>query len=147
MSVCSVPESSEQQRCKFCDEIIPAGGDRRPREYCSDAHRQADYRKRRQEAAGGSGSADQARGHSAKTNEPATISSKNSSTKSKVEFRNKRPPSVPFSAEPIDLLGGRYFDVWHPQFRAAIDAEIGVGAGWLRSPDGVRHQVIPRRAR
>ena len=45
----SIPE---QQRCKFCGGIIPPG-DRRPREYCSDAHRQADYRKRRQEADAG----------------------------------------------------------------------------------------------
>jgi hypothetical protein len=130
----------DQQHCRYCGDPIPAGG-RRPRQYCTDAHRQADFRKRHQEAANGSEPADQV------ANSPATISSKNSSTKSKLEFRNKRAPSVPFSVEPIDLLGGRESDVWHPQFRAAIDVEIGVGADWLRSPDGVRFQIVPRRAR
>jgi hypothetical protein len=46
MSVCSVSESPDQQSCKFRGDLIPGGG-RRPPRYCSSAHRQADYRKRR----------------------------------------------------------------------------------------------------
>jgi hypothetical protein len=136
-----------QPRCRYCGAPFPPDGDRRPREYCSDAHRQADYRKRRQEAVEAVTKSDGPLDRFSGPDAPATISSNNSSTKSRVEFRNKRPPSVPLSADPIDLLGGRGFDGWDPRFRAAIDAEIGVGGGWLRSPDDVRYQIVPRRAR
>jgi hypothetical protein len=146
MSVCSVSESPDQ--CKFCGEVIPAG-DRRPPEYCSNAHRQADYRKRRQEAANGSEPADRAEGHPADLNAPTTESAETGAENSnKINGPNFVTNG---SSVPLDLFGrghrwvGVKADGNAAKVTAAIDAELGVGVEWLTSPGGARYQVIPSR--
>jgi hypothetical protein len=122
MSVCSVPEPSEQQHCRHCGDPIPAG-DRRPREYCSDACRQADYRKRRQEAAGGSEPANHVSGHPVDLIAPTAESAKNGE-KFPNDFkgrllRNSNPRS------PLDLFGrGRR---WPGAEAASGGAARGIG--------------------
>jgi hypothetical protein len=144
MSVCSVPESSEQQRCEYCGDAIPPGG-RRPREYCSDAHRQAAFRKRRTP----SWLLPQ---RPPSENSPATESAKNGAENpNEINGRNFVTNG---SSVPLDLFGRRHR--WAGimangnavKVSAAVDAELGVGAEWLTSPGGALYQVIPsRRAR
>jgi hypothetical protein len=130
--------------CKFCGKPFPQSN-RRPQEYCSNAHRQADYRKRRQEAIDASGAPTY---RVAKKNAPVTVSPENYSTISKAEFRNTEVLSIP-----LNLLGGFRWpeagsaSILRPPIRAVIDAEIGIGFEVI-SPDDVRCSVItPRRAR
>jgi hypothetical protein len=139
MSVCSVPEPSEQQRCKYCGEIIPAG-DRRPREYCSDAHRKAASRTRRTP----SWLLPQ---RSPSENSPATESAKTgvgNTNEINGRFVRKFGPSVP-----LNVFGRGYR--WPGakangnavRIAAAVDAELGVGGLVIVSPDGVVVTVVP----
>jgi hypothetical protein len=135
----------QQPRCKFCGDPIPAG-DRRPREFCTDAHRVAASRMRRR----GSGLPD---GHPTSSNASTAefpISEQKTPLNSLDFFRaQNRPPP------PLNLLGGQRWNgdvtaVRRAKIKAAIDVEIGVaGFGELpTSPDGIRCFVIPsRRAR
>jgi hypothetical protein len=142
-------ESANQPRCKHCGEIIPAG-DRRPQQYCSSACRQADYRKRRQEAANGSEPADQVVSHPTDLIAPTT-----ESAKSGAEFTNNikgRNFVTNGSSVPLDLFGRGYR--WPAKangnavrIAAAVDAELGVGADWLSSSGGAKYQIIPSRHR
>ena len=146
MSVCSVPESSDQQHCKFCGGIIPPG-DRRPREYCSDAHRQAAYRAASRVHA----AADEAFTHPANSNAPTAESTKSGAENSnKINGRNfvTDCPSVP-----LDLFGrgfrwpGAKVNGNAVQIAAAVDAELGAGGLAIMSPDGVVAVIVPRRTR
>lgn len=134
----------DQQRCKFCGGIIPAG-DRRPRGYCSNAHRQAAFRMRRAPSCW------------LPQRPPSEISPATESSKNGVENFNEingrnfvtDGPSVP-----LNVFGRGYR--WPgakangnaSRVTAAVDAELGTGTDWLTSLGGARYQVIPaRRAR
>jgi endogenous inhibitor of DNA gyrase (YacG/DUF329 family) len=142
----SIPDQQlDQPRCEFCGESIPAG-DRRPRQFCSAACRQADYRKRRLE---GVVAEKATKPPGAENNEQAAVSpeiSENFSNDFKGHLLRNSTPSAP-----LDLFGRGYR--WPGakangnavRIAAAIDAELVAGAEWLTSPDGVRHQVIPSR--
>jgi hypothetical protein len=96
--------------------------------------------------------------HPAEENSPATESAKSAKNGEKIPpeinglifgQNGSSAPSVP-----LDLFGHSYR--WPgarangnaAKISAAVDAELGAGAGWLTSPGGARYLVIPsRRAR
>jgi hypothetical protein len=136
----SVP-TPDQQRCKHCGEIIPPG-DRRPREYCSDAHRKAAARMR--------GAIPEALPQRpAENNAPTTESAKNGGenpNKINGRINGQNGPSVP-----LNLFGSGYrwpganVRVRAAKTSAAVDAELGVGGPAIVSPDGVTAAIIPSR--
>jgi hypothetical protein len=135
----SVP-TPDQQRCKHCGEIIPAG-DRRPREYCSDAHRKAATRKRR-------AAPEVLPQRPAENNSPTAESAKNGGENpNKINDRisGQNGPSLP-----LNLFGSGYR--WPganvrstAKTSAAVDAELGVGGPTIVSPDGVTAAIVPSR--
>jgi hypothetical protein len=139
----SIPD---QPRCKHCGEIIPTSG-RRPREFCCDAHRQADYRKRRREADAGSDVPLPPAGeYNSCTAESAKIGGENPNQINGPNFVTDG------SSLPLDLFGRGHR--WpgangrsHARISAAVDTELGAGGLEVVSPGGVRFQIIPRRAR
>jgi hypothetical protein len=145
MSVCSPSEIPDQPRCKFCGNPIPLG-DRRPREYCSDAHRVAASRVRRHGSELPNGHPTSSDAYTAEFR----ISEQRTPLNSLDFFRAQNRPFPP-----LNLLGGQRWNgdvtaVRRAKIKAAIDGEIGVaGFGELTtSPHGVRCFVIPsRRAR
>lgn len=136
-------QKQDQPRCKFCGEVFRSDGTRRPREFCSNSCRQAAYRERRQDDFPGREAPPY---RPEKNNEPATVSPKNSSTISRVEFRNKGIP-----AAPLNVFGGHHH--WEgagsveraTRIPAAIDAEIGIGGATIISSDGVPASIVPIR--
>ena len=139
--------SLDQPICKFCGGPVPTG-DRRPRQFCCDAHRQADYRKRH---------LDRAATEKAPITHPAEKNgSTTESTKTGTENPNKiNGPNFVTSGPsvPLNVFGRAYR--WPGakangnavKISAAVDTELGAGAEWLTSSGGARYQVIPRRAR
>jgi hypothetical protein len=136
----SIPE---QPRCKFCGGIIPAG-DRRPREYCSDAHRKAASRTRRAPSW-------LLPPRPPSENSPATKSAKNDvENTNEINGRifGQNGPSVA-----LNLFGRGYH--WPgakanghaSKIVAAIDAELGVGGQVVVSPDGVTVAIVPLPSR
>jgi predicted nucleic acid-binding Zn ribbon protein len=133
----------EQHHCQFCGDAIPAG-DRRPRKFCSGAHRLAALRTRR------------ATSEALTQRPPAGDAPTTESTKNDAENHNEisgRNFVTDGPLVPLDLFGRGYR--WPGvkangnavRIAAAIDAELGAGAEWLTSPGGARYQVVPRRAR
>jgi hypothetical protein len=133
MSVCSVPEPSEQQHCRYCGDAIPAGA-RRPREFCSDAHRKAAARGSRMSRT----AAGEAVGEFFLANRVPAAARINGQIESSV---------------PVNLFGRGYR--WPDakangnavQIAAAVDAELGVGGQAVVSPDGVAVTIVPSRNR
>jgi hypothetical protein len=147
----SIPD---QPRCKYCGEIIPAG-DRRPRQFCSDACRKAAARAEAKERAR----------RPKRLRRPISPSK----TRQRPNPRNPKksashPPEINglISGQnrtsaplvPLNVFGRGYR--WPGaktngnavRIAAAVDAELGAGAEWLTSPGGALYQVIPsRRAR
>jgi hypothetical protein len=132
-----LPTPPTQPRCRYCGEIIPPG-DRRPREYCSDAHRKAAARTRRTP----SWLLPQRPGD---LNAPTAESTKNGVEKTnKINGRifGQNGPSVP-----VNLFGRGYR--WPGaktngnavRVAAAVDAELGVGVRW-----SCHRMVSPRRS-
>jgi hypothetical protein len=133
--------------CKFCGRPFPQSN-RRRQGYCSSACRQAAYRKRSQESV----TAEKApTAHPAEQIAPTVKSAKNVE-KFPNDFKGRllrnSTPSIP-----LNVFGRGYR--WPgakangnaTRISAAVDAELGVGAGWLTSPGGALYQIVPRRAR
>ena len=144
MSVCSVPESPDQHHCRHCGEIIHPG-DRRPRQFCSDACRQADYRSRQERVAAEKATDRPSRRFKRAYDQFAKIGRK-------ISQRIQRPFVTKFgSLGPAQPVRPRFSlascdpDGHAARIAAAVDAELGTGTEWLTSPGGARYQVIPSR--
>ena len=140
----SPDQASNSPRCKHCDGPIP-GGDRRPREYCSNACRQADHRSRQARAA--PEKAPEA--HLARQNGSTAESSKiGVENLNQINGRNfvTNGPSLP-----LNLFGRGYrwpgaaTSIRTAKVSAAVDAELGVGGLVVVSPDGVAMAIVPSR--
>src|ERR1700722_927840 len=151
MSVCSVSESPDQPRCKFCGDPIPAGT-RRPRQFCDDACRKGAARAEAKDRA----ETEKATcAHLAEKNSPATESAKSAKNGEKYLsgindlISGQNGSSAP--SLPLERFGrghrwaGARANGNAAKISAAVNAEIGVGGEWLTSPGGARYQVIPRR--
>ena len=134
-------QPTTQSTCRHCGKAIPIG-DRRPQEFCSDAHRKAfgraNFRTRPL-------SSYRPENLNAPTVKSAEIGAEKANNfKGRISGQNV--PSVP-----LNLLGGASWSGAGSAERAAliktvIDMEIGTRAAVVISPDGVAATIIRSRS-